>query len=48
MKSLYELLFEISSEERTKILLLLQKDHLRLSAIAKREGFTPAEVSRHL
>jgi predicted transcriptional regulator len=48
MKSLYELLFEISSEERTKILLLLQKDHLRLSAIAKREGFTVAEVSRHL
>jgi len=48
MKSLYELLFEISSEERTKILLLLQKDHLRLSAIAKKEGSTVTEVSRHL
>ncbi len=48
MKSLYDLLFEISSEERTKILLLLQKDHLRLSAIAKKEDSTVTEVSRHL
>lgn len=48
MKNLWELLFEISSEERTMILLLLKKENLRLSGIAQREGLTATEVSRHL
>jgi predicted transcriptional regulator len=46
--SLYDLLFEISNEYRYDILVLLSKEPLRVTEIAKHQQFTTQEISRNL
>ncbi len=48
MESLYDLLFELSNEYRCDILVLLSKEPLRVTEIAKHQGFTTQEISRNL
>jgi predicted transcriptional regulator len=48
MKNLWNLLFELSSEERTRILLALNDEKLKLTGIAERMNFTATEASRQL
>jgi predicted transcriptional regulator len=43
-----ELLFELSSSDRIKIMLLICKQNLRLSYISKKMNMTVTETSRHL
>ena len=47
-ESLYDLLFEISNEYRCDILVLLSKEPLRVTEIAKHQKFTTQEISRNL
>ena len=44
----YELLFELANSDRFKILLLAEKQKLKLSHISKNLDMTVAETSRHL
>jgi predicted transcriptional regulator len=48
MEHLYDLLFELSNEDRLKILLELEKTPLNLSNIAKRLDFTAQATSRNI
>lgn len=48
MEALTELLFELSSDERLKILGYLREENLKLSHIAQRLGLSLPECSRHL
>ena len=48
MENLWTLLFELSSEERMKILLAVKAEKMRLSNIAERMKFTATEASRQL
>ena len=48
METLGDLLFELSHDERRKILLLLREKASRLTHISKELGLTVQEVSRHL
>ena len=48
MESLYDLLFELSNEERQKILLELEKGPNNLTRIAKKLDFTAQGTSRHV
>ncbi len=45
---MYELLFELANSDRFKILLLAEKQKLKLSHISKNLDMTVAETSRHL
>lgn len=45
---MFELLFELASNERLKIMLLVEKQELKLSHISKKLGMTITEASRHL
>lgn len=48
MENLWSLLFELSSEERMRILLAVKAEKMRLSNIAERMKFTATEASRQL
>ena len=48
VENLWNLLFELSSEERTRILNLLRSKKSRLSDVARLEKLTATETSRHL
>ena len=48
MENLWTLLFELSSEERMRILLAVKAEKMRLSSIAERMKFTATEASRQL
>ena len=48
MENLWNLLFEISREERMGILQGIKDEKMRLSNIAERMKFTATEVSRQL
>ncbi len=48
MENLWNLLFELLSEERMGILLGLKDEKMRLSNIVERMKFTATEVSRQL
>jgi len=48
MEQLCDLLFELSNEDRLKILIELRKENLRLSHISKRLDFTVQETSRNI
>jgi predicted transcriptional regulator len=48
MESLFDLLFELSNEDRLKILLELEKAPLNLSSIAKKLDFTAQGTSRNV
>jgi len=44
----FELLFELASSERLRIMLLVEKQELKLSHISKKLDMTVTEASRHL
>jgi predicted transcriptional regulator len=48
VEELCDLLFELSNEDRLRILFELEKENLKLSHIAKRLDFTVQETSRNL
>ena len=48
MKRLCNLLFELSSKDRLKILLELEKKAMRLTSLSKKLNLTVQETSRHL
>jgi predicted transcriptional regulator len=48
MENLWNLLFELSSEERMRILLAVKAEKMRLSNLAERMKFTATEASRQL
>lgn len=48
MKELHKLLFELSSHERTTIMMELQKKKMKLSQISRKKDLTVTETSRHL
>ena len=48
MERLCDLLFELSNEDRLKILSELQKENLKLSHISQRLNFTAQETSRNI
>jgi predicted transcriptional regulator len=48
MEPIYDLLFELSNEDRLKILLELEKAPINLSSIAKRLNFTAQGTSRNI
>ena len=48
MEAMCNLLFELSNEDRVKILYELQKENLKLSHISKRLDFTAQETSRNI
>ncbi len=48
MEQLCNLLFELSNEDRLKILFELQKENLKLSHLSKRLDFTAQETSRNI
>lgn len=48
MESFYNILFEISNEERHKILLQLEKENMNVTQLSKQLGLSLTETSRHL
>ena len=48
MEKLCDLLFELSNEDRLRILFELEKENLKLSHLSKRLDFTVQETSRNL
>jgi predicted transcriptional regulator len=48
MENLWNLLFELSSEERMRVLLAVKAEKMRLSNLAERMKFTATEASRQL
>jgi predicted transcriptional regulator len=48
MENLWNLLFELSSEERMRILLAVKAEKTRLSSLAEKMKFTATEASRQL
>ena len=44
----YDLLFEVSNEHRHNIMLLLQEEAMRVTAISKKLDLTTPEISRHV
>ncbi len=48
MKNLWNLLFELSSEERTGILLTVKSEKMRLTSLAEKMNFTVTEASRQM
>ena len=48
VEKMHKLLFELSSAERIKIMLELQKGKLKLSNLSRKLDLTVTEASRHL
>ncbi len=48
MENLWNLLFELSSEERTGILLAVRAERMKLTGLAERMSFTATEASRQV
>jgi predicted transcriptional regulator len=48
MENLWNLLFELSSEERTRILLAVRDERMKLTGLAERMSFTATEASRQV
>jgi len=48
MEAFYDVLFEVSNEDRHKILLQLADEPMNVTRISKRLGFSLTETSRHL
>jgi predicted transcriptional regulator len=47
-ENFYSLLFEVSNEIRHRILLLLQRNSMRITEIAKEQGLNHPEIRRHI
>jgi len=47
-ENFYNLLFEVSNEIRHRILLLLQRNAMRITEIAKEQGLNHPEIRRHI
>ncbi len=48
MEDFYNILFEVSNEDRHRILLQLEKEHMNVTQISKKLGLSLPETSRHV